>query len=60
MNMNLAVALEKLPALREVPSAAQVLKAPDGTRWGGPIKDGEWELVKVGPNEFRALVTTNS
>ena len=60
MNINLAVALEKLPALREVPSAAQVLKAPDGTRWGGVLKDGDWELVKVGPNEFSTSVHTSN
>ncbi|MFA4814586.1 MAG: hypothetical protein WC924_04720 [Candidatus Gracilibacteria bacterium] len=59
MNIHLAQALDRLPALKEVPSVAQVERAPNGTRWGGTLRDGDWELVKIGPDSFTSHVATN-
>lgn len=58
MNVALAVAMDKLPALREIPTVAQVERQKEGLpyRWGGLTKDGSWELIKVGPNEFKVKV----
>lgn len=59
MNIHLAAALEKLPALKEVPSAAQVMAAPNGTHWEGTMRDGDWALVKNGPDSFTTHVGMN-
>lgn len=59
MNIHLAKALKELPALREVPSAAQVQAAPNGMRWGGVLKDGSWELIKNGPDSFTTHIGSN-
>lgn len=60
MNVALAVAMDKLPALREIPTVAQVerQKLEDGKpfSWGGSTKDGSWELIKLGANEFKVTI----
>lgn len=59
MNIHLAKALKDLPAVKEVPSAAQVEAAPNGTCWKGVIRDGEWELVKNNADSFTTHVGMN-